>query len=190
MTRIDLSQVQIPLNEKKRRNVEATPSLWQREIRLGNPLKMKDRQQFYQLLGILLDSGLGVLDCLSVLQEQLKGKELSRILSQLQRDLEGGNSLSEAMANQPQRFSAFERQSIRMGEQTGKMGEVLSRISVFYEQRIRLRRKVVQALSYPVAVVLVAILVLGFMIAFVVPMFEDVFARFDAALPPLTQAIF
>ena len=164
-------------------------SIWEREIQLGSAVSLKEKQQLFHLLSILLSAGLGILDALEVMLDQIKKKRLKQIVSQIYCALEAGISFSDSLQKQGKYFSAFEIKTAQMGEQTGQMADVLLRLSELYEKRIQLKRKLIQALSYPTAVILVAALVLSFMIAFVVPMFQDVFDRFDSALPPITQTI-
>lgn len=167
----------------------AKASIWHRDLRLGPAMSLKDKQQWYQLLGTLLGAGLGILDCMEVLSDQFKKARMKQLVIDLTEALEAGDSLSEGMQQFPHFFTPFEIQSIRMGETTGKLAHVLSQLETYYERRVQLRRKVRQTLSYPIAVVVIAILVLIFMLAFVVPMFQDIFSRFEAKLPPLTDAI-
>ena len=164
-------------------------SIWEREIHFGAAISLKERQQLFHLLSILLSSGLGILDALAVILDQMKKKRLRVIISDIYRSLEAGDSFSASLQKQQKYFSTFEIKTAQMGEQTGQMADVLLRLSELYEKRIHLKRKLMQALSYPIAVILIAGLVLSFMIAFVVPMFQDVFDRFDSALPPITQTI-
>lgn len=176
--------------EKSQRAVSTEPSsIWDKEIRFGSKVSLKEKLHLYQMLGILLKSGLGIMDCLEVLLEQLPKKYIREILLLVQKDLSAGIPLSQSFEKHPDIFTPFEIKSIHMAEQTGRMPEILASLAQLFEKRIRLKRKVSQALSYPIAVILVAVLVLSFMIAFVVPMFEDIFSRFDSALPPITDAI-
>lgn len=162
-------------------------SIWNRELRLGPMLSMKDRQLFYQQLAILLDSGLGIIDCLEVMISQYRKKHLKALLQSLIDGLQEGFALSEVFLEKKAFFSEFEVHSLRAGEQSGQMTTVLTSLAEMYEKRIRLKRKLAQAMTYPIAVIGVAGLVLAFMLTFVVPMFEDIFQRFDAELPVLTR---
>ncbi|MEM6801596.1 MAG: type II secretion system F family protein [Bacteroidota bacterium] len=189
MKEIELSQYYLPTDGAEANSKQSEQSIWDKELSFGKKVSLKDKAEFYHMLGILLKSGLGILDALEVLIDQIRNKKLRSILIQIKQELEGGLPLSESFGRYPKIFSPFEIHSIKMAEETGRMHEILSRISLLYEKRIRLRRKISQALSYPISVIGVAILVLGFMIAFVVPMFEDIFSRFDSALPPITEAI-
>lgn len=163
--------------------------IWQNEISFGPELKLKEKQAIFQMLSILLKAGLGIIECLDVLMEQRKDKKVLRILQEIRTDLEGGVPMSECLGKHPKAFSEFEIQSLRMGELTGQMPGILASLAHTYEKRIALKSKISQALAYPLAVIVVSLLVLVFMIAFVVPMFKDIFARFDAELPAITQSI-
>ncbi len=166
-----------------------TSSIWDYEFKWGPVLSIKERLYFYQQLGSLLDSSLSLREGLEVLQEQSRQKKLLLVLEAVQKGIARGESFSEACRNQQNTFSAFEIQSIHMGEQSGRLSQVLPNIAAFFERKQKLRRKIMQALSYPIAVVIIALLVVAFMLGFVVPMFADIFQRFDAELPALTRAI-
>ncbi|MEL6194342.1 MAG: type II secretion system F family protein [Bacteroidota bacterium] len=164
-------------------------SIWNRDIQLGSPISLKDRYQLYQFLGILMSAGLSILECITIIQEQIKKRKLRGILKEIGNHLQDGLSLAESMEQTPKYFSAFEIYNVQMGEQTGELVDILKNLASFYEKRIKLKRKLWQALSYPVSVILIALLVMVFMINYVVPMFQDVFKRFDAELPPITQFV-
>lgn len=164
-------------------------SFWHRDLPAPNPLTAPLRQQLFHTLGLLLEAGLGLLDSLEILQDQFKAARMRAMLVQIHHDLAAGASFSEALSNQPRYFSSFEIFSLRMGEETGQLGAMMAGLARYYQKRVALRRKLVQAFSYPVVVIVIAMLVMAFMIGFVVPMFEDIFSRFDAQLPALTQQI-
>lgn len=164
-------------------------SIWERDIQLGPPWSLKDKQQFFYLLGTLIQSGLGILDALIVLKDQFRKKSIRIKIDEIQAKLESGQAFSGILEGSTKYFSSFDIQTIRMGEQTGKLASMLAELGQFYQKRLQLNRKLTQALSYPIAVIVVAGLVLGFMISFVVPMFQDIFKRFEADLPPVTTAI-
>jgi type IV pilus assembly protein PilC len=150
---------------------------------------LKEKQTFFQLLGSLLGSGLSLLDSLDIMREQNRKTHIQELLDRLRSDLEAGKSFSDSLQAGKRVWGAFEIQHIRLGEETGRLPESLRRLGIFYEKRLALRRKLSQALSYPILVVLLAGGVLAFMLGNVVPMFADLFSRFDASLPPLTLAI-
>ncbi len=168
---------------------KTSPSFWQKDLALGPPVKLKEKQAFYQQWALLLASGLALADSLSLLQEQSPRKPWPTVLNKLRQALVEGQELHEAFAAQDRIFGNFELQSIKMAERSGRLPEVLQQLGQFFAQRAQLQRKVWQALTYPIAVVGIASLVLAFMLGFVVPMFADIFARFDAELPAITQWI-
>lgn len=189
MAGVNLSELTQVYHAPTVQQAVSSPSIWQKEIRLGPAISLKDRQKIYHMLGTLLGAGLSLLDSLKVLIDQSNKKAVKELLISIYAGLEEGKSLSETLSEHPDGISPFDIQSLRMGEQTGKMADILMSLSDLYQKRLLLRRKLTQALSYPIAVIAVAGLVLGFMIGYVVPMFEDIFKRFDAELPEITQLI-
>ena len=166
-------------------------SIWNRDITSGNPFGLKRKKAFYELLTVLLQAGLGIIDALEVVaDENQRGKgKMNAIIRELIRSLKDGHSLSACLAAQGRYFDSFEVNSIRMGEAGGTLTEVLGELARYYESRLKIRRKLIQVMSYPAVVISMASLVVYFMITQVVPMFQDVFAQFDAELPTLTQGI-
>jgi type IV pilus assembly protein PilC len=164
-------------------------SIWNRDIQIGPPVSPKDKRQFFQLLSILLESGLSITDSFSILIGQTKKKKFVAVLEQVQQLLNEGVTLSDALAKFPKHFTTFEVFSVKMGENSGNVVKILSDLGLYHEKRIRLQRKFTQALSYPIVVLIIAGVVLTFMIAFVVPMFEDSFKRFNTELPAMTRFV-
>jgi type IV pilus assembly protein PilC len=99
-----------------------------------------------------------------------------------------GDSLSEALRAQNE-FSQYDIQSVRIGEESGLIEVVLNDLSDYYSRRISQQRQIKSALSYPILVLLTTIVSLGFMLGYIVPIFEDVFSRFNTDLPALTRTI-
>lgn len=148
----------------------------------------KKKEGLYVELSTLLLSGIDLrtsLELILVDQEQAKDKALfegirQRILS--------GAALSEAL-KETERFSDYEYYSIRIGEETGELGDVLTDLAKYYKSKIQQRRKIVSAVTYPAIVLLSSLGAVFFMIKFVVPMFADVFLRFGGKLPWITALI-
>lgn len=148
----------------------------------------KKKEGLYVELSTLLLSGIDLrtsLELILVDQEQAKDKALfegirQRILS--------GFALSEAL-KETERFSDYEYYSIRIGEETGKLGDVLTDLAKYYKSKINQRRKIVSAVTYPAIVLFSSVGAVFFMIKFVVPMFADVFLRFGGKLPWITALI-
>lgn len=189
MPSIDISQYQ----KKKRPDAKTGQSdlfaFLNRDISFGGKqVPDKKKESLYVELSTLLLSGIDLrtaLELILVDQEQTKDKVLfegirARILS--------GLALSEAL-KETDRFSDYEFYSIRIGEETGRLGEVLTDLAKYYKSKIHQRRKIVSAVTYPAIVLLSSLGAVFFMIKFVVPMFADVFLRFGGKLPWITGAI-
>lgn len=167
---------------------EQQQSIFQREIKLGKAFPDKAKESFYNELCALLESGIDIQRSLNLLAEEQESKRVKAILKGLEEDLVVGSSLSDSMSKLSH-FSSYEFQSIRIGEETGRLKIVLRQLASFFEDKVKLKRQLIGVFTYPGFVMLITIGVLYFMLSSVVPMFEDVFKQFGQDLPPLTQKI-
>ncbi len=166
-----------------------------RNIQLGSfqifrkkRLKDKQKARFYADLHLLLSSGLDINTTFDILISQTTGDWEKRQYQGVQQDIISGASLADAMKSR-NLAGSYEYYSLKIGEESGKIEEVLSEIKRYYERKIKQKRQVSGALTYPVLVLLTAVIAVGFMLNVIVPMFEEVFNRFQGNLPPLTQRI-
>ena len=155
---------------------------------LGKAFSDKAKEEFYKEFSSLLDSGIDIQRTLSILIEEQSNKKVLAILEQIREDLIGGNSLSESLEKSGH-FTAYEYQSIKIGEETGRLQIILEHLSEYFTNKVKLRRQLISVFTYPAFVLLITIGVLYFMLNSVVPMFEDVFKQFGQELPYLTQKI-
>ncbi len=137
-------------------------------------------------LATLIDAGLPLLRSLNVLIAQLKASKLRDILTEISSDIQTGATFSEALAKHPREFDRLFVNMVRAGEVGGMLEEVLNRLAIFMERRQALKRKVKGAMVYPVAVMLIATVILLFLLTYVVPQFVTIFKDFDAKLPWMT----
>ncbi|MCQ2082771.1 MAG: type II secretion system F family protein [Lachnospiraceae bacterium] len=154
----------------------------------GNKFNDKKKANFYNDLNILLSSGIDLHSTLNLMNEEVSKKDEKEVYSQIRESVINGNSLSEAI-DQTGKFSTYESYSIKIGEETGCLNDILKDLVSFYTKRIEQKRKMKSAFSYPLFVLFIAIVAVAFMMIFVVPMFQDVFARFGNDLPYLTQIV-
>lgn len=148
----------------------------------------KKKESLYMELSTLLLSGIDLrtaLELILVDQQQPKDKALFEGIRQ---KVLSGLSLSQAL-KETGRFSDYEYFSLRIGEETGRLGEVLTDLAQYYKSKIQQRRKIVSAVTYPAIVLFSSMGAVLFMIKFVVPMFADVFLRFGGKLPWITALI-
>lgn len=146
------------------------------------------KESFYSELALLIEAGLNVKSGLDLLANQQKKKETRELIESIVTQLTQGGRFSEVLRDSG-KFSAYEYFSVKIGEETGNLVPILQRLSQFYSQKIKQRRSIIGALTYPLIVLLTAILAVGFMFTYMVPMFKDVFLRMGGELPWLTRMI-
>ena len=144
---------------------------------------------FTRQLAILQDAGLPILRSLKVLQEQSKPGAFKNALIDVCNEIESGSTLSEAMSTCPRAFNRLYVNMIKAGEAGGALETILRRLAEFMERAESLKRKVKGALTYPVAVVTFAVLILVFIMMKIVPQFVKIFAGFDTELPAITEIL-
>lgn len=159
------------------------------KITFGTSVKTKDITIFSRQFATMINAGLSLTKCLGILGAQSDNKELRDIISQLSRDVEAGQSLSEAMVKHPKVFPPLFYNMVRAGETGGVLDEVLLRVADFFESEAELKSKIKAAMMYPMMIgILVVVIVIAMMI-FVVPVFQDMFSNAGQALPLPTQIL-
>lgn len=151
-------------------------------------VRLGDLSIFARQFSTMLDAGVSLIRCLDVLQQQTNNVRLRRILQDLSNRVEGGESLSRAMARHPKAFSPLIIGLIRAGEVGGVLEESLQRIAHFLEKDVELRRKIRAALTYPVIVLLAATGIVIFLVSWIVPQFASLFMELGVKeMPGPTQ---
>jgi type IV pilus assembly protein PilC len=160
-----------------------------KDIKLfGSSFGDKKKESFYSELTILFAAGVDIRSALELIEEE-QGKEKDRLLfRRIKESVIAGNSLSKAVADTGL-FSSYEFFSLQIGEESGRLTEVLKELSNFFSKKIKQKRQLVSALSYPFVVFIASFGAVFFMLKFVVPMFSDVFKRFKGELPAFTKLI-
>ena len=146
---------------------------------------------FTRQTATLLEAGMPLLRGLRLIREQESNACLRQVIGQLGDSIEGGASVSEAMSQHPRTFNRLYLQMVRAGELSGALDVVLRRLADLMEKAQRIKNKVVSALFYPAAVLFVAIAVLGVLIVFVVPRFNEIFSGLmnGKPMPAFTQFV-
>ncbi len=161
-------------------------SFLQREISFGGGAwNDGKKEQFYSSIHTLLDAGLDLYSTLEIVRNEEQKKKIKTELEAIQNQVGAGMTLSEALATN-KHFSSYETQSLKLGEESADVITVLEQLIRYYKNRIAIRKLTVRVLAYPTFVFGVSAGVIWFMMTFVVPVFADVFARFDAEIPALT----
>jgi type IV pilus assembly protein PilC len=157
--------------------------------RWGGRVSQKQLTQITTQFSTLQDAGLPIVKSLKILAGQLKKGALAATLQQVAEDVEGGMSLSEAMEKHPRCFDILYTNMVRAGEAGGVLDVILRRLAEFMEKAQRLKRKIVGASIYPIAVITIAVVILGGIMIFVIPSFQKIFEDLGKELPALTQML-
>ncbi|MGA2866409.1 MAG: type II secretion system F family protein [Verrucomicrobiota bacterium] len=153
----------------------------------GGSVPLMDLVIFTRQLATMIDAGLAMVQSLQALGEQTTNKVTRDVIRDVCSRVEGGDSFSDALQKHPKAFSRLYICMVAAGEKGGLLAEILARLATYLENAARLRRKVKSAMMYPTVVTVVAILITGFLLVKVVPVFAEVFTSFGSKLPTPTQ---
>jgi len=158
------------------------------QIQIGGRIRPKDLTVFSRQFATMVNSGLSMLRCLYVLEEQTENKKLAKVIVALRTDVEAGISLSESLEKHPNVFSRLYVSMVRAGEIGGILDTVLNRLATQLEKEDSIRRAVKSAMVYPIMIGTFALLVLTGMVMFLIPIFAGMYKELgDAKLPLLTR---
>ncbi len=161
--------------------------LWSVLNKKGGKVTTKDIVVFSRQFSTMVNAGLPILQGLTIVAEQAENPDFRKVMTKVRDDISNGVPLSEAMAKFPKVFNTLYVNMVKAGEQGGILDVIFERLSEYMEKAEGVSRKVKSAMMYPVVVMSVAVLVVIFLMAKVVPTFRDVFASFGAKLPAPTQ---
>ncbi|RKR84465.1 type IV pilus assembly protein PilC [Mucilaginibacter gracilis] len=191
MPSIDLSRYE---NKKAAKKTAQQPGfslteLLNKDISFGSrELSDKKKEYLYLELSSLLQAGIDLKSSFELITADQEKEKDKALFVTIQQSVLGGTTFSQAL-QQTGRFSLYEVFSLQIGEETGKLIEVLRDLAKFYQSKIKQQRKIVSALTYPCIVLSTSLGAVFFMLKFVVPMFGDVFKRFGGKLPWITEKI-
>jgi type IV pilus assembly protein PilC len=158
---------------------------------LSGRVKSKVLTTFTRQLATLVDAGLPLLRGLRVLEKQEKNVTLKDIIGELALSIEGGSTFSEALAQHPKVFNRLYVNMVKAGELGGVLEVVLNRLSEFMEKAQKIKGKVIAAMFYPCAVMVVAVAIMAVLMIYVIPQFEQVFSDMlqGSQLPAFTRLV-
>ncbi len=149
----------------------------------------KDIVIFTRQLSTMIDAGLPLVQGLEILASQQENKTLKKILLETKSDVESGSTFADALKKHPKQFDRLFCNMVAAGEMGGILDDVLKRLANYMEKALRLRRKVKGALTYPIIVLAISAMVIGVILIFVIPVFEQMFSEFGGSLPLPTQMV-
>ncbi|QNN63762.1 type II secretion system F family protein [Leucobacter denitrificans] len=169
----------------------ASLGLFNRELDFGvaKPPTTQDLAIASRQLGELIDAGVPLLRALEVAADQTENRVLAESFDAVSREVGQGLSLSAALETRPKVFPELMVNLIRVGEVGGFLAQALRSVTTNFETELRLQQKVKAAMTYPIVVLIVAIIAVVAMMLFVVPIFEELFAGFGTELPFITQVL-
>src|SRR3954464_11775916 len=152
-------------------------------------VKTKDIAIFFRQFSVMIDAGLPLVQCLEILAANQENPTFQKTLNGVRTTVEGGSTLANAMKQYPKIFDDLTTNMIEAGETGGILDIILQRLAAYVEKAVKLKSAVKSALIYPVSVISIAVLVVGALLKFVVPIFEKLFAGLGVDLPLPTRIV-
>ncbi len=157
--------------------------------KLGKKVSAKNLAVFTRQFSVMIDAGLPLVQCLDILGGQEEDKNFAAVILATRTDVESGASLADAMRKHPKTFDPLFTNMIAAGEAGGILDTILKRLATFIEKAVKLKGQVKSAMIYPIAVVVIAGVVVGVILWKVIPTFAALFAGLGASLPLPTRVV-
>ena len=152
-------------------------------------VKEKDIILFARQFSTMIDAGLPIIQCLEILHTQQNNKTFKRMIKEIKEQVESGATLAEALKRFPKYFDDLFVNMIAAGEAGGILDAILRRLAGYMEKARKLKAQVKGAMTYPVVTLIIAIIVLGIILVFVIPVFQEMFSDLGGELPVPTQIV-
>ncbi len=179
--------------ERRLRAQQLNPQKVRKKLSLGfgGGVDPKDLVKFIRQFATMIDAGLPLVQCLEILSSQEPNPMFRAALADIKQTVEQGATFSDALKRHPKIFDSLFVNLVHAGEVGGILDTILQRLAVYIEKNVKLKRQVRAALTYPIAVIIILMMVMVVLMTFVIPAFENMFAEFGskAALPKLTQIV-
>lgn len=179
--------------EKRLRSQQLNPQKVSKRLSLkfGSAIDAKDLVKFVRQFSTMIGAGLPLVQCLDILQAQEENPIFKATLIDVKQTVEGGATFSDALRRHPKIFDDLFVNLVHAGEVGGILDTILDRLAIYIEKNVKLKRQVKGALTYPVSVIIIMFGVMGVLLTFVIPAFENMFAEFGAKdkLPKLTKLV-
>jgi type IV pilus assembly protein PilC len=177
------------VNASLRRQGILVNKVKKRRMSGGKAIKGKDIAIFTRQLATMLKSGVPLLQAFDIVARGSPNPRLTRMLTDIRSDVETGTSLSAAFRKHPLQFDALYCNLVEAGEAAGILEQLLDRLATYQEKTMELKNKIKSALIYPIAVLVVAFVVVAVIMIFVIPSFKQIFTSFGADLPTPTLVV-
>ncbi len=168
---------------------EVKPGFSLSNILPASSIKTRDRAIFFRQFSVMIGSGLPLMQCLEILAGNQESQRFSTALTGVRNTVEEGSTLSDAMRQYPEAFDDLSTNLVEAGEAGGILDTVLQRLASYVEKALKMRNAIKSALVYPAAVVSMAILIVGALLKWVVPIFSTLFVGLGVPLPLPTRIV-
>ncbi len=185
---MDLASYKKETKRKKTPSDSSFLEFFSKDISFSKNFSDKKKEQFYKQFSLLLKSNIDFEESLNILADQFKNKVDKELILNLKNRVVSGVSLYEAM-EVSKNFSTYEYYSVKIGEETKRLDDILQELQKYFDRKIKMRRQIVSVMTYPIFVLSVTFAVLYFMLNNVVPMFGAIFQQFGEDLPMITKKI-
>src|SRR5438445_9353738 len=155
----------------------------------GGKVKAKEVAIFFRQFSVMIDAGLPLVQCLEILAANQENVTFQKALTGVRMTVEGGSTLANAMRGFPKIFDDLTTNMIEAGETGGILDTILQRLAAYVEKAVKLKAAVKSALIYPVSVISIAVLIVGALLKWVVPIFSNLFAGLGVTLPLPTRIV-
>lgn len=185
------SAVQTRLRSQNMSPTKVKKKLLASSFSLGTGVTPQDLVKFIRQFATMIDAGLPLVQCLDILASQEPNKSFQAVLRDIKATVEQGATFSDALRRHPKIFDELFVNLVHAGEVGGILDTILNRLAQYIEKRVKLVRQVRGALAYPMAVMVIMVVVMTVLLTWVIPAFENMFAEFGAkdALPGLTKFV-
>ncbi|MDP1899402.1 MAG: type II secretion system F family protein [Rubrivivax sp.] len=177
------------VNASLRRQGILVSKVKKRRVSGGKAIKQKDIAIFTRQLATMMKAGVPLLQSFDIVARGSTNPRMTKLLNDIRGDVETGTSLSSAFRKHPLHFDALYCNLVEAGEAGGILEALLDRLAIYQEKTMAIKSKIKSALMYPIAVVVVAFVVLTVIMIFVIPAFKDVFKSFGGELPAPTLVV-
>lgn len=155
----------------------------------GTKITDKDLTMFTRQLATMMKSGVPLLQSFEIVGKGHANPSVGKLLLDIKSDVETGSSLSVAFRKYPQYFDALFCNLVAAGEQAGILDSLLDRLATYKEKMLAIKRKIKSAMTYPLSIIIIALVITAAIMIFVIPAFKDVFSSFGADLPAPTMIV-
>ncbi len=155
----------------------------------GKKIKPMDIAVFTRQMATMMKSGVPLLQSFDIIIDGLEHPNMTKLIQSIKTDVGAGNGFAVSLRKHPKYFDELYCNLVESGEQSGALENLLDRIATYKEKTEALKSKIKKAMNYPIAVVVVAVIVSAILLVKVVPQFQDVFSNFGAELPAFTQMV-